>query len=374
MKNPMWGTGIVALLFTLVIASCAHYEPPQKEEACPLPTGVKPLDPPRVTAQQVEDGSASLMDFALAVREQLRRGTESPEEWLYIGCLFREETSPWFYGDTYLVTLTHNGRVWDHSKDMSYSGRLLKPEIYRSILQTLGINPADLADLATAIGAFNAAASRDGGEFNLTTIPNASGYAVVSIENTEISPVLIVGFDVDESHLVQEQIDIGAPAVTASEVVNRETLKAFVTEAGERILEIFATGSPSVLAETKVAFRDLEGPWRHGSVYLYVLDITSNIIVFHGAFPNRYENRPLVPTARDAITGELILPQVLEAAKSNPEGGFVEYHFDDPTDPNDSHDTPKVGYARQFSVMVGPGTTLDFIVGSGFYPDTTDRN
>ena len=66
------------------------------------------------------------------------------------------------------------------------------------------------------------------------------------------------------------------------------------------------------------------------SVYLYVLDLRSNIITFHAAFPDRFENRPLVPTVRDAVTGEFILPQVIEAAKGSPEGGFVEYYFDDP--------------------------------------------
>ena len=36
---------------------------------CPLPEGVTPPAAPRVTAQQVEDGSGSLTDFALAVRD-----------------------------------------------------------------------------------------------------------------------------------------------------------------------------------------------------------------------------------------------------------------------------------------------------------------
>ena len=65
-------------------------------------------------------------------------------------------------------------------------------------------------------------------------------------------------------------------------------------------------------------------------MYLYVLDLVSNIILFHAAFPNRFELKPLIATVRDAVTGDLILPQVIEAAKSNPEGGFVEYYFDDP--------------------------------------------
>ena len=37
---------------------------------CPLPAGVTPPENPRVTAQQVEDGSVRLTDFALAARDQ----------------------------------------------------------------------------------------------------------------------------------------------------------------------------------------------------------------------------------------------------------------------------------------------------------------
>ena len=90
-----------------------------------------------------------------------------------------------------------------------------------------------------------------------------------------------------------EQIDYGDPAVTAEEVVDRKTLQAFVTQAGHHMVNILETGTLVDVAKAKVAFRDPNGPWRHGSVYLYALDLTSNIILFHGAFPDRYENRPL---------------------------------------------------------------------------------
>ena len=54
-----------------------------------------------------------------------------------------------------------------------------------------------------------------------------------------------------------------------------------------------------------------------------------------------------------------------------PDGGFLQYHFDDPTDPNDSSDTPKLGYAREFtSTIVGADGSRQetrFVVGSGVY-------
>ncbi|MDE2791747.1 MAG: autotransporter domain-containing protein, partial [Paracoccaceae bacterium] len=134
--------------------------------------------------------------------------------------------------------------------------------------------------------------------------------------------------------------------------------------------------SRAAFAKARLALRDPNGPWRHGSVYLYLLDRTSNIILVHGAFPDRFELRPLVPTVKDVVTGKYVLTQVLEAARSNPEeGGFVEYYFDDPSDDTDSADIPKLGYAREFTRKT-PGSNLSttLVIGSGVYlrgPETT---
>ncbi|MCY3772957.1 MAG: hypothetical protein OXG98_13185, partial [Gemmatimonadetes bacterium] len=66
----------------------------QSRIPCPLPEGATPPANPAVTAQQVEDGSATLEDFALAVRERSReyaQGAASHEEGVYIGCIVRQE-------------------------------------------------------------------------------------------------------------------------------------------------------------------------------------------------------------------------------------------------------------------------------------------
>ena len=363
---------------------------------CPLPPGVTPPADPSVTAQQVEDGSATLMDFALAVRERSReyaQGAASVEQAVYIGCTIRLDDGIWRSGSTYIVSMTPDGRVYIHAKDMALTGRLLNPAVYGAILSALGVSPTDLANLAspdpaTVAQAFGAVVSvlqqEPDGAFDATGpipglspgIPGASGHAAVYVEpNLGGAPiVMLMGFDLNESHLVpisDEAIDYGDPAVTARDVVDRESLKAFVTQAGEWFLEIMKSGDASAVTKTRIALRDPNGPWRHGSVYIYVLDLVSNIIIFHAAFPDKYEYRPLIPTVTDAVTGEFILPQVIEAAKDNPEGGFVEYYFDDPNDDTDSADIPKVGYAREFAGEVprpdGSTVPADFIIGSGFY-------
>ena len=173
--------------------------------------------------------------------------------------------------------------------------------------------------------------------------------------NPDGSPaILVAGFDLQEAHLVQEDPDPGdVPAVTASDVVDRETLKAFVDGAIAYFINTFDAEGYEGAVRTKRVFRDPNGPWRDGSVYLFVIDL-SGFTLFHGAFPEKYELQTPTDTLRDAVTGDLILPKIIEAALQSEEGGgFVEYHFDDPDDDTDSAEIPKVTYA---DAIIGGGT------------------
>ena len=382
--------GIVGLLTLAGVLLGA--QPALAQEPCPLHPGATPPEDPRVTASQVEDGSASLMDFTLAVRDQYRNLTQvvtTPEAAVYFACLNRQEGSAYRAGSTYLVSLTPDGRVFLHGKAMKYSGRLLNPFVLGTILHALGASPADLVKLSSTDPATSAQghaailgvlSQEPEAAFDATAtipglrpgIPGASGHAAVyQSVNFGLPIVLLAGFDLNESHLIPEAIDLDTPSVTARDVVDRETLKQFVTEAGNLVLRLQESGDPAASAKARIALRDPDGPWRHGSVYLYILERVSNVILFHGAFPDRFELRPLVATVRDAVTGELVLPQVLAAATSSPEGGFLEYFWDDPTDDSDRADIPKVGFAREFtsSLRRADGTVvpINFIVGSGFY-------
>ena len=400
---------LTSVLFGLFVLAgvTTHAETAWAQENCPLAPGVTPPPEPKVTAQDVEDGSATLMEFARGATANFKsRGSETltGAQLAFAGCRLRLEGGPWRSGSTYIVTLTLDGRVFLHAKDMSLSAGSLKSSVYAGILAALGVDRRVLADLASQDPAVRRQAQSSlrqqmlrepHGPFDLTGpaaggrpgIPGASGYAAAYVSvNTEQPLVLLAGFDLDASHLMQESIDFGDPAITAREVVDRETLKAFVTEAlrflGGTLRNARTTAeSRAAFAKARLALRDPNGPWRHGSVYLYVLDRNSNIILFHGAFPNRFELRPLVPTVRDVVTGKLVLPQVLEAASSSPEGGFVEYYFDDPSDDTDRADIPKLGYAREFNrtTTTSDGTeiTTRLVIGSGVYlraPETTATN
>ena len=81
----------------------------QAQGDCVLPAGATPPVEPNTTAQQVEDGSATLMDFALAGRDQFGQGSATPEDAFYFGCLTRQEGSHWRSGSTYFVLLLPDG-------------------------------------------------------------------------------------------------------------------------------------------------------------------------------------------------------------------------------------------------------------------------
>ena len=383
-------TPMILVVGLLVLAGAffvAHPALAQTDLDCPLPPD---WTPPSVTAEQVENGSASLRDFALVARDSFRVATErlTGRGQLYnSACIVREEGGPWRSGSTYLVQLTAEGRVRIHANDMALSGRLLKPRIYFEILSSLGVPATVLANLvspdsstvAQAQAAIIATLSQEpDAAFDATGpsavgpgIPGAVGYASVYISGVRTFPIiLLAGFELDASHLAQEPIDYGDPAITAKEVVDRETLKAFVAEAGKYFSRLQGTGVQGAVLKAKIALRDPNGPWRHGNVYIGVVDRISNIIVFHGGFPDRFELRP-PGVSRDAVTGELIINQLNAAAASGPEGGFWNYHFDNPTDDTDSADIPKVGYAREFSGEIlrpdGSYLPFSFIINSGFY-------
>ena len=233
-----------------------------------------------MTASQVEDGSASLMDFTRAVRDQhkIQGPLFTPQEALYFSCLTRQDGSAYRAGSTYLVRLTPDGRVSLHASAMRFSGRLLNPAVYGEILNALGVSPTDLANLASSDPATSSRglaavlgtlAQEPDAPFDATaTIPGASGHAAVYLSaNFGVPIVLLGGFDLNESHLITEVIDFDPPSVTAKDVMDRETLKEFVTEAGNFVLRL-QQRDPAAGSKVKVALRDPHGPWRHGSVYL----------------------------------------------------------------------------------------------------------
>ena len=237
MKTATCKTGLSLAVGLLALAAICC-SPAWAQLDCP-----PPRPEPSVTAQQVTDGSASLMDFALAATAQFKRGgstTATPEELGRAGCWLRQEGGPWRSGSTYIVTLTPDGRVYLHAKDMSFSAGKLQSPIYTQILRALGTPLAVLQGLSSSDPIARTRAqvmllahlkSEPHGPFNLTG--GGSGYAAAyESVNSDQPLVLLTGFDLNASHLVDRGHRFTAiPAITASEVVDRYTLQQFVVEA-----------------------------------------------------------------------------------------------------------------------------------------------
>ena len=152
--------------------------------------------------------------------------------------------------------------------------------------------------------------------------------------------------------------DMGRPEVTASEVVDRESLKAFVQGAARAYLEAARTLSYDQVAEI---FRVEGGHWKSGSIYIFI-GTKEGIIFFHGANPS-LEGRNLYD--HEDLNGVKYVQDLIAAAEAG--GGYVEYLFDDPLVEGDEETgSPKVDYAQTLSSPDFQGGR-PFVIVSGFF-------
>ena len=146
------------------------------------------------------------------------------------------------------------------------------------------------------------------------------------------------------------------PAVKAADVVDRETLRAFVHAARER------ADQASTLAEYQKVLEEFrtEETWKKGSIYLFVLS-PGGVMLFH-AEDKDLEGQDLI--GLEDANGVKIIQDLLAAAAEG--GGYVEYLWPDPAVEGDEETgSPKVSYAIPYSAL-----GQDLILGSGFYPES----
>ncbi|MDE0109511.1 MAG: hypothetical protein OXN96_17000 [Bryobacterales bacterium] len=359
-------SAVAGLLLFGVSQLSAH----EAHETCPPPAGYQgnPLSKPSITAAEVvaDPTATNLRDFAVAARDYLSSIT-TQLELAYASCLMRLEDGDWRSGEISAVSLSVDPavfadpqapihmRVLFHSADMATSGRLLKESAAKEILAAAASDQASGGAVPSV-----ACLALDCPQ------PGVGGHAVF------YGPfILLAGAQIEESHFGPEVLDIDhTPDVSASEVVDRPTLRAFVNGAidhFEGLVESLGFNSAGVL---RGVLRDENGPWRAGPVYLFIIDRTGYTL-FHGAFPDKYEFKLLTGTVLDAVTGEAILPQVISAATQSDEGGFVEYHFDNPDDDSDNVDVPKLAFVRERTITfrhpVLGEISNNYIIGSGLY-------
>ena len=146
-----------------------------------------------------------------------------------------------------------------------------------------------------------------------------------------------------------------SPEVTASEVVDKETLKAFVEGAKAHLASM--TNPTKILAFGNNM--GTEGDWKHGNIYLAFL-FPNGVVLFHGDNQElRGKNLSNVKDAR----GNMVVQNLIAAAGEG--GGHIEYYYDDlQLDGDEDTGSPKLSYAELFKF-----NDLEFVIGSGIYFD-----
>ena len=121
-----------------------------------------------------------------------------------------------------------------------------------------------------------------------------------------------------------------APSVTARDVVDRDTLKAFVQGAIAWLGAQFESGEAVDINALKDLFRMEPGPWKHGSTYFVVLVnnylVEGAVLVFFDA-GNPDRDFKLLSVIEDANVVKVMQDLVAVAVENAPmmEGGFVAY-------------------------------------------------
>ncbi|MXY92874.1 MAG: hypothetical protein F4Y42_05430 [Caldilineaceae bacterium SB0664_bin_27] len=301
----------------------------------------------QVTAAQVTDPE-SLKAFVLAAKDEITRIATSLDEAAKLKQWVKTE-GDWKSGSTFLIIFATNGNVYAHGNDRGAEDRsLLDIEDERG---------------TKVVEKLLAAAAQGGGFVEYYDDGLKTAYAVPFRRRF----VLVGGYSQDVSHVNPRIADLPRPAVTASEVVDRETLITFVEEAARIYQEAlrFEDGIP--LVEIKNAFRVEGGDWKSGSIYLYVVS-GGGVTLFHGTEPFR-EGNPTDMTRTDSKGvrfAELLIGVARREGKS-----FLRYHYDNPDIEGDEETgSPKLGYA--ISLQVG-ASEEKMVIGSGIYVDEDEE-
>ena len=304
------------------------------------------------TAAQVRDDE-TLKAFVEAAKAHLEAITELSEV-----SKFREEKlrteGDWKSGSMFTIIFFESGEPIFHANDRAAENKNL-----------LGVED----DRGTrVVEELLKAAAQGGGFVEYYDGGPKTAYAVEYISGfTETRFVVVGGYSQDVSHVPGRIADLPKPAVTASEVVDRETLIAFVEEAAKLYRTAMMSEGYNRLPELENAFRLEGGDWKSGSIYLWVVS-GEGITLFHATEP--YREGKLTDMMRTDSKGVKIAEELIGGARR--EGRkFLRYHYDNPTIEGDEETgSPKLGYAVSIPL---PNTEQKAVIGSGVYLDTDGK-
>ena len=305
---------------------------------------------PKVTAGEVVDRETlkAFVEGGKEYLESIRTLTETAK----LRAIFRAE-GDWKSGSTFLVILIKDGAVLLHGGDTAIDNEVL-------IDVEDGKGKKVVQELLAAAGR--------GGDFveYYWDDPAVEGdanpkvsYAVEYISGLFGKPLVLVGgYYQDVSNVATKIPEMARPEVTASEVVDRETLKTFVKAAAQTYREAML-GDFSGHTNVKKAFRMEGSYWKSGSIYTFIMS-SDGYVLFHGADPSR---EGIIALDLEDSYGVKIIRRLIDAATTG--GGYVEYHYNDPTvEGDEAFGSPKLTYAEGFHL---PDRDQLFILCAGIY-------
>ena len=333
------------LFMTALVVLAANFPGPRQAHA----------QVPKVTAGQVVDretlrGFVTWATSEFAMVTDINAGSQLVRD-------FRIEGSDWNVGNMYLILLTPDGRVLLHGEDPHIDGK-----------NVLGV----VDDRGTRVVERMLAAGAAGGGFvewcwddplDAADTPCKDSYALQYHSVVAgVDLVVVGGYFQNLAHAGESLPDVPLPALSADDVVDRETLRQFVEGSVGWLTELVGQVGFERANEWKTVLREDGGHFRSGPVYLFIFTPQGHVI-FHGADPWR-EGRTVLDNTD--FQGRTFVRDVIAAAQGG--GGFVEYFWDDPTvDGDEDTGTPKVSYAVSVNSNLPVFQGIEFIVGAGFY-------
>ena len=313
---------------------------------------------PETTASEVVDRE-TLQAFVEDARAWSETFTDPNDFTPYTIALSTE--GDWNHGNTYLILMQPNGTVLFHASDPSANGKYLNDtEDARGnkVVQAL-------IEAANASGGFVEYYWDDPAVDGDEDTPKLA-YATSYISGTTGTPIILIGgYYQDVSQASFPPLDpsiVPIPEITAADVVDRETLKAYVQGAMKSFLTVVEQIGIERFLQQLDIFREEGGPWKKGSVYFFVFS-TDGHVLFHAV------DRSLEFSTSDLdktdVNGVKYLRDLIRVAKEG--GGFTQYNFDDPTVEGDEDTgSPKISYA-ELATYQGQ----EYIFGSGLYTGST---
>lgn len=318
---------------------------------------------PQTTAEQTND-EETMKAFVLHAKQHI--DDTVAENRSTLSTLYRQmrEERIWNHGSVYLIALRLDGTVVNHGK---YTKSLF------------GASLADLPPVGKLL--MRVQENPQGGpvceEYDMggsTRWSCAVGYT----NAFDDSNVLIGGFDHDEQDMNVSHHDCPdyVPDVTAqqvSESQSQEDLKNFVKGAITRIKAIFAGGVSGLRGDIRGNCLGREGPWRHDSIYLFIMTAGNPPIVFLNGNNPELTGAPFenVLDEDKVNVGDIII----EAAGEDGKGDIVRYKWDNPVKDGDEINMPGMSPGNSPKISYVEGAQIGsriWIFGSGIYPDAEE--